>query len=259
LTTPSDQTTFFNFMASHDGVGLRPVEGILSAAEVQALADRVTAHGGLISYRNQPDGSQTPYELNIVYYDALNDPQRAEPQSIETQSRQVDRFLCSQAILLSLAGVPGIYVHSLFGSRNWLAGVAETGRNRTINRRKFQRDALLAELDDVDSVTHQVFHRYCALIGVRTAEAAFHPNAGQQVLELGSGLFALLRTPDAGDPVLCLHNVTDREQRVSVQPADLGFAPQEPLTNLVSGRRYTRNGDGALTLPLEPYAIYWLR
>ena len=132
LQTPSPQTTFFNFMASHDGIGLRPVEGILTPTEVAALADRALAHGGLVSYKRNPDGSQSAYELNIVYFDALNDPKANEPPA-----QQIDRFLASQAILLSLPGVPGIYVHSLLGSRNWPEGVAQTGHNRTINRRKF--------------------------------------------------------------------------------------------------------------------------
>ncbi len=122
LETPSADTAFFNFMASHDGIGLRPVEGILSPNEVDALARRVEAHGGFVSYRTNADGSQSPYELNIVYYDALNDPNAGE-----AQETQVARFLCSQAILLSLVGAPGIYVHSLFGSRNWRRGRATDG------------------------------------------------------------------------------------------------------------------------------------
>ncbi|RLC54282.1 MAG: sugar phosphorylase, partial [Chloroflexota bacterium] len=112
LSTPSDSTTFFNFLASHDGIGVRPAEGILSPAEVQALVERTLAHGGYVSYKANPDGSQTVYELNISYFDALSDPNGPEPLDW-----QVRRFLASQAIMLSLAGVPGIYVHSLFGSR----------------------------------------------------------------------------------------------------------------------------------------------
>ena len=91
-------------------------------------------HGGLVSYKHNPDGSHSPYELNINYFDALSDPH--ENEVVDTQ---VDRFMAAQAIMLSLAGVPGIYFHSLFGSRGWLEGVKETGRNRTINRQKCDR------------------------------------------------------------------------------------------------------------------------
>ena len=244
LETPSDQTTFFNFMASHDGIGLRPVEGILAQAEVESLVRKVNAHGGFISYKTNPDGSQSPYEMNVVYFDALNDPDTDEPQSV-----QVDRFMASQAILLSLAGIPGIYVHSLFGSRNWRAGVEKTGRNRTINRRKFQRSALEAELADPNTVPHQVFTRYHKLIQLRTKEAAFHPNGPQKTLEAGLALFCLLRTaPDRSSQVLCIHNVSDIEQRFDYDMNHIGIATHMHWADLISGKVYPSDSTGRLEI-----------
>src|SRR5690606_6960457 len=96
-----DTATFFNFIASHDGLGVRPAEGILSPAEIQHLADQTLAHGGQVSTKNNPDGSQSAYELNITLFDALSDPAGDEPQSL-----QIDRFIASQAMMLALAGVP---------------------------------------------------------------------------------------------------------------------------------------------------------
>ena len=119
LKAPSDRTTFFNFLASHDGIGLNPARGILPPAEIDFLVERCQAHGGFINYKHNADGSKSPYEMNIVYFDAVNDP--AAGESLETQ---VNRFMVAQAIMLSLAGVPGIYFHSLFGSRNDRAGGA---------------------------------------------------------------------------------------------------------------------------------------
>ena len=142
----SEKTTFLNFLASHDGIGIRPVEGILSQRETDALIERVTAHGGYVSYKTNPDGSKSAYELNISYFDALSDPNESEPLSLQAQ-----RFLASQAIMLCLQGVPGIYVHSLFGSRNYSNGVEKTGYYRSINREKFQRDALENELQNAKS------------------------------------------------------------------------------------------------------------
>ncbi len=259
LETPSDRTTYFNFLASHDGIGLRPLEGILSTDEVDALAKRVEAHGGLVSYKNNSDGSQSPYELNIVYYDAINDP-----YADESQARQVERFMASQAILLSMAGVPGIYVHSLLGSRNWRDGVAETGQNRTINRRKFQRSELESSLLDPDSITHQVFRRYERLIRARVGEPAFHPNAAMQVLDLGPALFAFVRTAqDGGRSVLCLHNVSDRAQVTSVELRDYGTGANAEVANsevldLISGERFGLDESGRLSLTMRPYQVRWL-
>ncbi len=118
------RTSFFNFTASHDGIGLRPVTGILSQDEIDTLVQRTKAHGGNVSYKANSDGSQSPYEMNITYFDAITDPRITadEPEVA------VKRFIVSQAIQLSLAGVPGIYFSSLFGGRNWNAGVEETGR-----------------------------------------------------------------------------------------------------------------------------------
>lgn len=254
LTAPSDQTTYFNFMASHDGIGLRPLEGILSRAEVESLAARTQRHGGFVSYKANPDGSQSPYELNITYFDALNRPDADEPQS-----RQVDRFIASQAILVAMAGVPGIYFHSLFGSRNWHAGVEETGRNRTINRQKLERGHLERELADPSSLRHQVFARYRQLLAARRGDAAFHPNGGQRILAGERAIFAFLRSaPDDSSRVLCLHNVADAAQMVTVREADLGLPIDGPWRNLLGAEEIHADG-GTLTITLAPYQVFWLK
>ncbi|MGH3364611.1 MAG: alpha-amylase family glycosyl hydrolase, partial [Nocardioidaceae bacterium] len=122
LQAPTSETSFLNFLASHDGIGVRPVEGILSEGEVDDLCEAVLRNGGQISARIREDGGRSPYELNSVYLDALAGP---EP---EDQQRQVDRFLAAHSILLALAGVPLLYFHSLVGSRNWSEGAEREGR-----------------------------------------------------------------------------------------------------------------------------------
>ncbi len=141
LALPSTTVAFFNFLASHDGIGLNPARGILTEPEIAALVEKTLAHGGLVSYKSNPDGSHSPYELNINYFDALSNPFSGEQNQV-----RVDRFMAAHSIMLCLAGVPGIYFHSLFGSRGWPQGVQLTGRNRTINRQKLERLALEREL-----------------------------------------------------------------------------------------------------------------
>ncbi len=236
LTTPSDRTTFFNFTASHDGIGVRPVEGILDADELQRLIDRVQAHGGRVSYKANPDGSQSPYELNIAYVDALTNP--AEPIHM-----QVDRFMASQAIMLALAGMPAIYVHSLLGSRNDIEGMLETGRSRTINRAKLNVDAVNSQLDDAQTFRAQVFERYMHLIKTRIAHPAFHPNAEQSAPDTGNpGVFALQRTA-AEEQITVLVNVTGEPQAVSIEAA----------TDILTGESFP-----AAKLQLEAYEVRWL-
>ena len=213
LDLPSDQTTFFNFLASHDGIGLNPARGILSSAEIDALVAQTLAHGGLISYKENADGTQSPYEMNINYFDALSNPFRrggVTPPLLETQ---INRFMAAQAIMLSLRGVPGIYFHSLFGSRNWKEGVELTQHNRTINRQKLELAQLEAELAFPNSLRAQVFGRYRQLLATRAKSAAFHPHGGQKILDVGRGVFGILRTsPDSAQQVTCLQNVTAQAQ-----------------------------------------------
>jgi glycosidase len=158
LNTPSPGATFFNFIASHDGIGVNPARGILDETEIQALVDRTRAHGGQVSYKTNPDGSKSVYELNITLYDALNDP--SSPQ----QEVDLMRFMASQVIKLSLAGVPGIYIHSLFGSRNCHSCVEKSGRARSINREKFQRADLEAKVNESGSMKQEIFTRYKRLL-----------------------------------------------------------------------------------------------
>jgi glycosidase len=249
LQLPSNRVTFFNFLASHDGIGLNPARGLISPADIDALVEQTLKHGGLISYKHNPDGTRSPYEMNISYFDALSDPAGEEPLA-----RSVDRFMAVQAIMLSLAGMPGIYFHSLFGSRGWPEGVALTGRSRTINRQKFQRAELEQELADPDSLRHAVFQRYAALLRVRAASPAFNPYGEQQVLDGGPSIFALLRTAPAGDArVLCLQNVSGEP---AVAALELGtiFGRVAGVRDIITGEPVALSGP----LHLEAYQTLWL-
>jgi glucosylglycerate phosphorylase len=250
LALPSAQTTFFNFLASHDGIGVNPARGILPDSEIDAIVEKVLRHGGLVSYKHDASGAQIPYELNINYFDALSDPAADEP--LETQ---VDRFMAAQAIMLVLVGVPGIYFHSLFGSRSWQEGVQVTGRNRTINRQKFELTAFEHELNDESSIRRHVFDRFAQLLKARSASRAFHPHGRQQVLDVGEAVFALLRiSPEGEERVLCLHNISDRP--VGVQTDDIATARSGPFVDLIRNREMI----GSLSQwSLEPYQTLWLR
>ncbi|MCL7453011.1 MAG: alpha-amylase family glycosyl hydrolase [Anaerolineae bacterium] len=254
LETPSEQTAFFNFTASHDGVGVMPARGLLSDAEIQRLVDTTLEHGGRVSYKTNADGSRSVYELNISYFDALSDPDADEPQATQAM-----RFITSQAIMLSLAGVPGIYVHSLVGSRSWQAGVETTGHNRTINREKLLRSRLEGDMADPNSVRRQVYEAYYRLLDVRSSNAAFHPQGAQRMLVLDDGVFALLRTsPEGEQSVLCAHNVTGQLKVMHLYPRDLGLATEGTWRDLLSDDEYAVAGDGVV-VDLAPYAVRWLR
>lgn len=241
LTLPSDQTTFFNFLASHDGIGLNPARGILPDEDVNFLVEKSLEHGGFISYKQNPDGTQSPYEMNINYFDALSNPKGNEPVDL-----QVDRFIAAQAIMLSLLGIPGIYFHSLFGSRGWIEGVRQTGRNRTINREKCLFDELEKELKREASLRSKVFTRYSRLLKARSDSPAFHPHGRQKIHEFHSSVFAVERiSPDENLRAWCLHNVSGRRL---VFKTEIGQA-----IDLL-----TREPVSASEITLEPYQILWM-
>ncbi|NPV75946.1 MAG: sugar phosphorylase [Anaerolineae bacterium] len=248
--SPSPEATFFNFLASHDGVGLNPVRGILTESEIESLVKRTEQLGGLVSYKNNPDGSQSAYELNINYFDALGDP-----EGRLSQDEQIQRFMVAQAVLLALQGVPGIYVHSLLGSRGWPEGVTQTGQKRTINRQKFQDAQIRTELADPTSRRSQIFRAYRSFLKARAGSTAFHPAGGQQILDLGSQTFALLRTsPYGGEEVLCLHNLTPRP--AILQLSRLSGGVKTTLRDLVQPEKIIAQTDHSLKL--KPYQVQWL-
>ncbi|XID90259.1 sugar phosphorylase [Paenibacillaceae bacterium WGS1546] len=236
LEPTTEGTTFFNFLSSHDGIGMRPTEGLLSDDEKQMMIDKALAHGGRVSYRDNGDGTRSAYELNINYMDALTHPE-------ETDRARVDRFLGAHAILLSIAGVPGIYIHSLLGSRNDYEGLEQSGINRRINREKLEKDRLVRELAS-DTLRKSVYERLGRLIRIRRAHDAFSPQASQEVLSLNERVFSIVRkNARSGEEILVLVNVSD-------ESVDLRLP--------FSGIDLIRDRSADTSLRLEPYQSAWI-
>jgi sucrose phosphorylase len=255
LEAPSDHATFFNFLACHDGIGLMPVTNILSPDDIHQELDRTRRLGGFVSYKNNEDGSQSPYELNINYLDALQDP-----HAPETELEMVaNRFLATQSIMLALQGVPGIYFHSLFGSQNWIEGVQETGRYRTINRQKLDRDTLEAELADSQTLRSQIFHGFRHMLTIRQTIAAFHPAGKQEIFNLGPLVFAVLRSANQEkDQVLCLTNITEQAVNIQIPAGILSISLGTVLQDMLTETKYPCTESGT-EISLKPYQIVWLQ
>ena len=252
LENPSDTATFFNFLDSHDGVGLMAVQNILTAGQIDALVQRAEKHGGLVSYKTGPHGAEVPYEINVTWFSALN-----RENSDEGLDLQVKRFIASRAVSFVLPGVPGVYLHSLVGSSNDLEAVKNTGSKRAINRTVLDGRILGPVLDDPASKPGRISRALENLGRARTTRRAFHPNGPMRVLDLEPGVFSALRTsPEETCHVLTLTNVTDRLQTVTVPPASLP-SDADQWQDLLGPKSAERN-DRGLTLSLEPYEILWL-
>jgi glycosidase len=245
LEFPGQGMTFFNFTASHDGIGVRPLEGLASREQIEGLVEGVRQRGGLVSMRRKPDGTEIPYELNIAYVSAMNSPEGLSPDD------HARKFLASQGLMLALRGMPGIYFHSLVGTQNYTEGVDQTSHNRTINRRKFDSNELRGILADENSVQRKIFDGYRHMLAVRIAQPAFHPDAEQTVIATDhKSIVALTRTSlDGNQRILVLTNVG--EESVSMDLASIGG--NEFNADLLSGKP-VENGK----FEVAPHDIAWL-
>jgi len=251
LDPPAPEASFFNFLASHDGIGVVPALGLLTEEEIDALVRAVEAHGGLVSYRDDGRGGRKPYELNTTFFDALNDPRRPD------RDTDVARFMAAHAVMLSLQGVPGIYLHSLLGSRNDRAAAEASGQARRINREKLSLRELRRRIQDDKGHQGRVLAAWRRLMDVRRREPAFSPRVGQRVLDLGPRVFALLRRPAAPDrPVLCLTNVSS--SAVTLDLPDLGVPGVGGGLRDLLGHHHPEGGEKGSRLLLPPYGIAWL-
>lgn len=241
-------TTYFNFIASHDGIGLRPAEGLLDDEEISTLVHTMQNYGGKISWRASAHGQQKPYEINITLFDALQG-------TVDGPDRwQVQRFICAHAIMLGMEGMPGIYIHSLLGTSNDYEKVANTGQNRSINRKRWEYDELERLLDSPYSQHHRVLTQMSQLIRIRKAQPAFHPNATQFTLQLGDQLFGYWRQSlDRIQSIFCVSNISNEEQ--SILMSDINLIGTDHWVDLISGETIE---DDSGYLHLTPYQTVWI-
>lgn len=249
LSPLPERCTYLNFTASHDGIGLRALEGILPQHEIDGLIESMQRFGGFISMKANPDGEDSPYEINISLFDAMQGTRRG------TDQWQIDRFICSQAIMLSMQGIPALYIHSILATPNDLHGVELSGRTRSINRKKWDYPELQSLLNSHNTPNHEVFNELKRIIKLRRGEPCFHPDSEQEVVEVSRGIFSILRQQQNSErKLLALFNVTTVPQQITIA----GKAELSDNTNwydLVSGESI----DNILPLTtLQPYQFMWL-
>jgi len=243
-----DGTFYFNFLASHDGIGLRPAEGLISEADTQKMIEAAQNFGGKVSWRTAATGEAKAYEINITYFEAMKGTSEGEDQW------QTERYLCAHAIMLALEGVPAFYIHSLLATENYNEGIELSSQNRAINRYKWNLPEIEALLDDKESHHHRVFEKLKTLIEIRTSQAAFHPNSTQYTLHLGDQVFGFWRqSPKRDQSVFCIHNIS--KESLTIPLSSINLINLESWTDLISSTHYTDLDDD---LVLEPYQFVWI-
>jgi sucrose phosphorylase len=238
-TNVKSHTTWFNFLASHDGIGLNPLRGILPEEDIMLLVNELQAQGALVNWKNNPDGTRSPYEVNVTYMDALNNRDSSD-------SERIARFILAHAILLSFPGVPAIYIQSILGSRNDYAGVERCGYNRAINRQKYDLQEIESQLLDENTLRRQVYQKLSHLINVRKKQAAFHPDSTFDSQCINDSVLIIKRRSGQGENILAIFNLSNKTQALDL--------PGNNFTDLITGLEV----NGKRTFDMQPYQVLWL-
>ncbi|HDS5029811.1 TPA: sugar phosphorylase [Enterobacter kobei] len=239
LALPSIKTTWFNFLASHDGIGLNPLRGILPESEILSLVEKLQQEGALVNWKNNPDGTRSPYEINVTYLDALSSQDSPDDERIA-------RFILAHAVLLSFPGVPAVYIQSILGSRNDYEGVERLGYNRAINRKKYTAGQVDLELNNKQSIRHKIYSRLSEFIAIRRGERAFHPDAQAMFESLDEQILKIVRVADNGERITALFNFSHNVHTV--------YEKVLSGVELLSGQAI----DGT-ELTLNPWQVMWIK
>jgi len=239
---------YFNFSASHDGIGVRPAEGLIPDEEIGGMIEAIESFGGLVSYRSLPNGGKKPYEINVSLYDAFAGTTDGPDEY------QFERFILSQAIVMSLEGIPAFYIHSLVASRNDLEGVQRLGYNRAINRRAIEASALLDDLADETSLPARTFKTIKSMLQIRSRQEAFHPNATQFTLQLGDQFFGFWRQSlDRSQSIFAIFNLTSEETTIPLM--SLNLIGGDHWEDILTGEIIKMN---APDISFGPYQARWI-
>jgi len=239
LKLPSKKVCFFNFTASHDGIGIRPLQNIISDNEIDELATWTLKHNGKVSYKNNEDGSQSPYELNCNYMDILSNEK-------EDDATRVNKMLLTQAVMLAVPGIPGIYIHSLIGSQNYYEGVEKSGINRRINREKLDFDTLELELNDKKSLRNKIYSNYKKLLNIRTTEKAFNPFGSATYFSKENHKIFVIKRQFNNEIIYAVFNFSNQLIKMN--------ALAKNVSNLLNDKKLKED-----TWQIKPYNFVWYK
>ncbi|WP_370159414.1 sugar phosphorylase [Salipiger bermudensis] len=237
---------YLNFTASHDGIGMRPAEGLLPPPEIGQIIDTIHEIGGKVSMRSLPGGGEAPYELNCTFFEAMGRTFKG------TDDLHFDRFLCSQTIPMSLEGIPAFYIHSMLATPNDLEAVERRGMYRAINRHRWDYPELQEKLADPETIHARVLAALSERLKIRAQQPGFHPNATQFTLNVDDRIFGLWRQSlDRAQSIFALHNVSD--ETIEIPQADLNLIADESWVDLLSGETIE-----AGPVEMAPYQCRWI-
>ncbi len=239
---------YLNFVAGHDGIGLRPANGLLLEQDLQDMISTIRSFGGEISMRSAENGKELPYEMNVSLYDALKGTYEGEDEF------QRERFLAAQTIMMSLEGVPAFYIHSLLATPNDYEKFKKSGQKRCINRHQWSLEKLEQKLADPKSDQSYIFNEIKRLISIRIKKKCFHPNATQFTLHLPNGFFGFWRqSHDRHQDAFCITNI--QKEELTLQLHSLNMHSGGRWVDLITGQEFN---DRDKEIVFHPYQTMWI-
>ncbi len=244
LPITKNGNSYLNFISSHDGIGIRPTEGIFNKKILNNFLKRLKKNGSKFSYRKVKNKSKKVYEANITVFDALkksdNDPKG---------KFFLERYISAHSIMISFEGIPAVYFNSLFGKSNDEAKYIITGNNRDVNRYKWNYNNISKKLDNKNSKQSIFYQKISNLLSVKRKQKAFHPNASRHNINLGSKIFSFKRTSIKKDQtIICITNLSSKFQKTNLNKIYHNW------NNLIGSKIEIKNK----LLILKPFETIWL-
>ena len=240
---------YLNFIASHDGIGMRPAEGVLSDEDINNMLTRLKKNGSEFSMRKLKGTEDKVYEANISLFSAL--------QNIDADNNGIfalDRFIAAHCIILAIEGVPAFYFNSFFGTKNDKQSYLKSGIKRDLNRHKWHFSDLVSKIDDDQTHEFKCFSILKELISIRKSQPAFHPNATQFTLNIDQSVFAVWRqSKNRKQSIFAITNVTS-----------LKFIFNTNMINLIDDEEWydllnpKTNFQDEQKIELNPYQTIWI-
>ena len=240
---------YLNFISSHDGIGMRPAEGLLTDKEIKKMLQRLKKNGSRFSMRKLSNGEEKVYEANISLFDALK-----FTDSDKKGKFDLKRFIAAHCIILAIEGVPAFYFNSMFATKNDEKAFASSGIKRNLNRYKWDYSSLISLLNKKDSIEYISYDAFKNLISIRKVQPAFHPNATQFTLNLDKNIFSVWRqSRDRKQSIFALTNVSSKT--VKLNSNQINLIDDEQWFDLLSPNEKITDGQ---FIKLSPYQTAWI-
>ena len=236
---------YLNFIASHDGIGMRPIEGILGEKTIKNFFKILKKNGSKFSHRRLTDKGKKVYEANITVYDALR------KSNLDKNGKySFERYISAHSIMISFEGVPAVYFNSLFGTSNDEAKYIITGNNRDVNRYRWNEKNIMSLLRNKQSKQSIFFTAITKLLEIRRQQKAFHPNAPRKSIDLGKKIFCFKRVSlDKKQSIISITNLTSKTQFPKLKQKYTIWK------NLINPKKKLR---GKSSFKLKPFETMWL-